>query len=429
MSVNLLWIPAWVILVAVISFTAFLRLNLRHLNRVAGRSIFDPEGRRTGGIRLDRERATLSLTAFHTGCVGLLGLMLTAFRFSAGLGPAEAVLEAFLGLGVSLALFDQLIPSLWMARHKDPEAAVRRWGPAFRFCYWLAYPLTLPIYVSSSLRSLLEPEEQDPDAEQQQEAIQDFIEAGQEEGLIEESEGEMIQSVVEFGDKIVREVMIPRHEINALKMGASLRDVRRLFRKTKHRRIVICDGELDQVRGIVNVGDLLKMTPEEESRASLQPLITPVRFVPETKKVSELLKELQQATLQMALVIDEYGVVAGLVTIEDLVEEIVGEIRDEVEPHEDDIVKESENSFLVAGHAEVSQLADLFDAPVEGREYNTVSGMIISKLGRVPPVGERVEKGGLNFEVLESNTRTVLRVRVIGPGSTTLNSSPDSHAP
>ena len=109
-------------------------------------------------------------------------------------------------------------------------------------------------------------------------------------------------------------------------------------------------------------------------------------------------------------------------------EEIVGEIRDEVEPHEDDIVKESENSFLVAGHAEVSHLADLFDAAVEGRDYNTVSGLIISKLGRVPPVGERVEKGGLNFEVLESNTRTVLRVRVVRPGSS-LKPSPDSHVP
>lgn len=428
MSANLLWIPAWVILVTVISFTAFLRLNLRHLKRVAGRSIFDPEGRRKGGIRLDRERATLSLTAFHAAWVGLLGLMLTAFRFSAGRSPAEAVLEAFLGLGVTLALFDQLMPSLWMARHNDPEAAVRRWGPAFIVFYWLAYPLTLPIYVSSSLRSLLEPEEQEPNADPQQEAIQHFIEAGQEEGLIEESEGEMIQSVVEFGDKRVREVMIPRHEINALESGASLRDLRRIFRKNKHRRIVVYEGELDRVKGIVNVGDLLKMTPEEESQAELPSLITPVRFVPETKKVSELLKELQQETLQIALVIDEYGAVAGLVTLEDLVEEIVGEIRDEVEPHEDDIVKESENSFLVAGHAEVSQLADLFDAAVEGRDYNTVSGLIISKLGRVPPVGERVEKGGLNFEVLESNTRTVLRVRVIRPSST-LNPSPDSHVP
>lgn len=428
MSANLLWIAAWVVLVTVISFTAFLRLNLRHLKRVAGRSIFDPEGRRKSGIRLDRERATLSLTAFHTAWVGLLGLMLTAFRFSAGRSPLEAVLEAFLGLGVTLALFDQLIPWLWMARHNDPEAAVRRWGAAIIVFYWLAYPLTLPIYVFSSLRSLLEPEEKEPNAIPQQEAIQDFIEAGQEEGLIEESEGEMIQSVVEFGDKRVREVMIPRHEINTLESRASLRDLRRMFRKNKHRRIVVYEGELDRVQGIVNVGDLLRMTPEEESQAELSSLITPVRFVPETKKVSELLKELQQETLQIALVIDEYGAVAGLVTIEDLVEEIVGEIRDEVEPHEDDIVKESENSFLVAGHAEVSHLADLFDAAVEGRDYNTVSGLIISKLGRVPPAGERVEKGGLNFEVLESNTRTVLRVRVIGPGSS-LKPSPDSHVP
>ncbi len=162
----------------------------------------------------------------------------------------------------------------------------------------------------------------------------------------------------------------------------------------------------------MNIGDLLKMTPEEEAKANLSSLITPIQFVPETKKVSKLLKELQQETLQMSLVVDEYGAIAGLVTIEDLVEEIVGEIRDEVEPHEGDIIQEKKDSFLVAGHTDVGQIGELLSTNLESHDYTTVSGMIIFKLGRVPSSGELIEKKGLKFEVLESSSRTVERVRV-----------------
>ena len=428
MTMDLLWGLVGVVLIAGMTFSAYLQLSLRQLSRVAARGVFiESNGtEQTKKIPLDRERATVSVTVFHAAVVGLLGVTLAAFRFSAGRSTSGAVLEAFFGLGLSLVVFDQLIPSLWLARRKNPESTLRRCASAVMLFYWCTLPLTFPRLIFSSLRSLLESEEQESKVDQQQEAIQDLIEAGQEEGLIEQSEGEMIQSVVEFGDKTVHEVMTPRHEIVALEFRSSVKEMRRLFRQNKHRRIVVYSEDLDHVLGVANMEDLLEMTPEEEDRATLESLISPVRYVPETKRVSELLKELQQETLQMAVVIDEYGAVAGLTTLEDLVEEIVGEIRNELELHEDDIRQESENSFLVAGHTEVSRLAYRFRAQVEGRDYNTVSGLIISKLGRVAHSGERVEKGGLSFEVLESNSRTVLRVRVVAP-TPAVSSSPDSY--
>ncbi len=446
----MIWALICGVLVAVICMTSYVRVSLRQLRRVAARGIFTERnggersgnernggerngGERNGGklgrIKLDRERATVSLIAFHTVLVGLLGLCLSAYRLGEAPSTTEALVQAFVGLGVILAIFDQLVPSLWVARRKDPEATIREWGPAVTTVHWLIMPLTFPLWISSTLRSLIKPIDPEPEAAQQQEAIQDLIEAGQEEGLIEESDREMIQSVVEFGDKTVREVMTPRHEIAALDFRSSVKELRSLFGKKKHRRIVVYADDMDHVLGVASVGDLLEMTPEEEEKATLKSLISPVRYVPETKKVSGLLKELQQETLQMAVVIDEYGAVGGLVTIEDLIEEIVGEIRDEVEPHEDDIRRESKNTFLVAGHTEVSQLADLLRAPVEGKDYTTVSGLIVSVLGRVPSMGEQVEKGGLRFEVLESNARTVLRVRVVAPLSAVESSQKTSHAP
>ena len=160
------------------------------------------------------------------------------------------------------------------------------------------------------------------------------------------------------------------------------------------------------------MSDLAELPPEQQSTVTLRSLVKPVPFVPETKRTADLLKELQQSTTQLAIVIDEYGAVAGLVTIEDLVEEIVGEIRDEVEPHARDIIKESESSYLVAGQTELAQVADQLQVDIEDRDYSTVAGLVLAQLGHVPIPGEKVEKNGLSFEVLEANSRTVLKVRL-----------------
>ncbi len=224
MTENLIFILMLMGLSSVITFTAFLRLNLRHLKKVASRSIFDPEVQRKGGIHLDRERVILSINALHSAWVGLLAIVIVSFCFFTEQSRPEAIVQSIAGLGIALILFDQLIPSIWMAYNKNPETSIRKFRSIIVFFYWLAYPFTLLTYASFSIRSLLKPEEKKQDS--QQETILDLIEAGQEEGLIEKVEGEMIQSVVEFGDKTVREIMVPRHEINCLESSASLKDLR-----------------------------------------------------------------------------------------------------------------------------------------------------------------------------------------------------------
>jgi CBS domain containing-hemolysin-like protein len=259
---------------------------------------------------------------------------------------------------------------------------------------------------------LLESSTPQPPEPTAQKDLQELIEAGEQEGLIERGEGELLHSVVEFGDKVVREVMTPRPEIAALEVNASVDELRRVVREKRQSRYPVYAGQLDHIEGIISVRDLMELPPEEQTKVTLRSLLRPVTFVPETKPIRELLKELQSSTTQLAIVIDEHGSVAGLVTIEDLVEAIVGEIRDEVEPHALDIVKESADSYIVAGQTELAQIADQLHVELEGRDYSTVAGLVLAHLGHVPAPGEKVETNGVSFEVLEANQRTVLKVRL-----------------
>ena len=188
-----------------------------------------------------------------------------------------------------------------------------------------------------------------------------------------------------------------------------------MFRTKRMTRYPVYSGQMDHIEGFVSVRDLMELTPDEQKRATLRDLVRPVPFVPETKPIHDLLKELQQSTTQMAMVIDEYGSVSGLITIEDLVEEIVGEIRDEVEPHARDIIKESPSTYILSGHAELAHVAGEVHVPLEGDDYSTVAGLVMTQLGHVPAAGEQVESHGLTFEVLEANQRTVLKVRMKMP--------------
>jgi CBS domain containing-hemolysin-like protein len=206
--------------------------------------------------------------------------------------------------------------------------------------------------------------------------------------------------------------MTPRPEIAALEINSPVEELRRLFRDKRHTRYPVFASEFDRVEGIVSVRDLMALPPEEQAKATLRTLVRPVLFVPETKRIQQLLKELQETTTQIAMVIDEYGNVSGLVTVEDLVEEIVGEIRDEVEPHAQDVLKESPTSYIVAGNTELAQIAHILDLDVHGRDYSTVAGLLLAYLGHVPAPGEKLEMNGLLFEVLEANRRAVLKVRV-----------------
>src|SRR5438876_7123075 len=410
MALLLIWILVLALFAGASAVASYLRLLLRRLTPMASRKLFQANDTRR--IRADSERVGVSISALHGAAmalfsVGLAGLFF--FRrpghFWENLGSTLAIVLGVLSIG------DQLIPFVGVARHDEPEAILKRWMPLLRAAVFLALPLTFPVLISASISRLLEPPAE-PEITNPQEDLQELIEVGQQEGLIKESEGELLQSVVEFSDKVVREVMTPRPEIDAIEINSPVEELRALFREKRHSRYPVYSGQLDHIEGIVSMPDLAELPPEEQSTVTLRSLVKPVPFVPETKRTADLLKELQQSTTQLAIVIDEYGAVAGLVTIEDLVEEIVGEIRDEVEPHARDIIKESESSYLVAGQTELAQVADQLQVDIADRDYSTVAGLVLAQLGHVPIHGEKVEKNGLSFEVLEANSRTVLKVRL-----------------
>ncbi|HEV2426390.1 MAG TPA: hemolysin family protein [Terriglobia bacterium] len=409
--IEILAVLGLAVLVALSSFASYLRLLMRRLTPVAARKVFPPPG--DGRVAADRERVGISISALHGAFMASFAAGLALLIFSRvpnhlweDLGTTLLIV-----LGV-IALFDQLIPFILVARHDEPETILLHWSGLLRASVTLAVFLTFPILVSTTINRLLEADEPEEEPPTPQEDLQDFLEVGEQEGLIAKEEGDMLQSVVEFGDKQVREVMTPRPEIAAIDVDASVEELRALFRQKRHTRLPVYRDTLDQIEGIVSMGDLMELSPEAQSQATLRSLVRPVSFVPETKRTKDLLKELQTSTRQIVLVIDEYGSVTGLVTIEDLLEEIVGEIRDEVEPHDRDIVTEAPHSYLVAGHTEIAQLAETVGRPLEAGDYSTVAGLVLAQLGRVPVRGEKVETQGLLIEVLEANARAVLKVRV-----------------
>jgi putative hemolysin len=411
MLVQALLILALAALAGLSSFASYLRLLMRRLTPVAARKVF-PD-RSTGHVGRDRERIGISISALHGALMACFAAGLGARVLSAHPDhPWEALGSTLLIVLSVIAVFDQLIPFVLVARHDEPEKILLEWCPLLRRLVYVALPLTFPILISTTISRLLEAGEPEVEPATPQEDLQELLEVGEQEGLIEKEEGEMLQSVVEFGDKPVREIMTPRPEIAALEIQASVEDLRTLFREKRHLRFPVYRGSLDHIEGMASMLDLMELPPEAQAGATLQSLIRPAPLVPETKRSGALLREMQRSTAQLALVIDEYGSVTGLITLEDLVEEIVGEIRDEVEPHDRDIVRESAHSLMVAGHTELSRVGDAVGQLIEGEDYSTVAGLVLSHLGHVPLPGEKVEAQGLSFEVLEANPRTVLKVRV-----------------
>jgi CBS domain containing-hemolysin-like protein len=244
------------------------------------------------------------------------------------------------------------------------------------------------------------------------ENIEALIEAGTEEGLIQEEDRKLIQSVVEFGDKVVREVMTPRPNIVAIPVDATLEGLRQIVINEQYSRIPVYEGTIDQIIGFVHVRDMFELEEEERVRRTVRELMRPIRFVPESKAVNDLMREMQQDNTHMVIVVDEYGNTAGLATMEDLVEVILGEIRDEHEP-DSDVKEDGSGGYIVSGNFDVARLAELFEfRPQEEIESTTVGGLVTEWLGRVPQAGESVERDGLHIDVLASGELRVEQVRV-----------------
>lgn len=239
-----------------------------------------------------------------------------------------------------------------------------------------------------------------------------MIDASELEGIIDEDEGDMLQSILELDDTIVREIMVPRTSMVCCDRAENLTNILKAINDSGHSRIPIFEDSRDNIIGLVYAKDLLRYwgTPLEE--LTLEQVLRPPYLVPESKNVSDLLQDFRQRRVHMAIVIDEYGGTSGLVTIEDLIEEIVGDIQDEYDLEEEWLVVEEGGSVLVDGRLNIEEFEEHFAIEVEREKFDTVGGYIVENLGRVPARGERLEFGGLKILVVDADPRAVRQLRI-----------------
>ncbi|MBC7925806.1 MAG: HlyC/CorC family transporter [Bryobacteraceae bacterium] len=357
------------------------------------------------GMRADD--GILSFSLIKHSLLALLGVV---FMFFAGEFGLAQFLEA-----AALSWLTMLISS-----YVIPQSLYRRTSgewflslvPVVQVLAILVRPLTGLLGFLQSLAQLGGRDNPASETSSAEDNIDALITAGAEEGILEEEDRKLIQSVVAFGDKTVREVMTPRPSIVMIAADATLEQLHQIVIHEQYSRIPIYEGTIDNITGFVHVRDMFQIDDSSYSSRRVREVARPIRAIPESKPVNDLMREMQSEGTHMAIVIDEYGSTAGLVTMEDMVEEIVGEIRDEHEPAHD-MVSDSEGRYIVSGSFDVDHLGDLLGfRPAEDTESTTVGGLVTEWMGRVPAAGESVEHEGLRIEVMGANELRVEQVRI-----------------
>ncbi|HZE26243.1 MAG TPA: hemolysin family protein [Terriglobales bacterium] len=360
-------------------------------------------------LRVGRPRASLSMAILVQLTTAAIAMMVGFTVFSDQAWSIQEILQATLSLILIIIVFNRFLPFVFFSRTNGEWLA--RWAPLLRVMIYTVLPITLVLGFLQSVTSLTK-QQSEEQPESPAEAVDALIEAGQEEGIIQASDRDLIQSVVEFSGKTVREAMKPRPEMVAVPVNTTVEQFIELLRSKPFSRVPVYRDSIHNVVGIVHAQDVLQVPDSEAQTRTVDTVMRKdVYFVPESKLGSDLLREMRRNNIRMAIVVDEYGGVAGLVTIEDLVEEIVGEIRDEHEKSQ--VVKENDHSYIVPGNMDVDHLDELFGVRPEGKEAATVAGLVSELAGRIPQKGEVVEEDGLRFEVLESTDRRVESVRIV----------------
>jgi putative hemolysin len=360
-------------------------------------------------IRVSRTRASLSMAVLVPLIMAAIALTVGFTVFSDQAWSVQEILQATLSLILIVIVFNRFLPFVFFSRTTGQW--LERWVPLLRVLIYAVLPVTLVLGFLQSVASLTKrPSEEAP--ESPAEAVDALIEAGQEEGIIQASDRDLIQSVVEFSGKTVREAMKPRPEMVAVPAQMTVEQFVELLRTKPFSRVPVYRDSIHNIVGVVYAQDVMQVPDSEARSRTVESLMRKdVTFVPESKLGSDLLREMRRDNVRMAIVVDEYGGVAGLVTIEDLVEEIVGEIRDEHEKSQ--VVKESDHSYVVPGNMDVDHLDELFGVRMDGKEATTIAGLVTELAGRIPQKGEVIEGDGLRFEVLDSTDRRVERVRIV----------------
>jgi putative hemolysin len=341
---------------------------------------------------------TATATALLTRAIGIDGVHTLTLVV---LSSAAFVIVCELILPIAIVVRN---PERWLELLLPSFAPIANgFGPVAR---WVART------VAATKREQGPPATPNEAAQEANEVAKAYIESAEQEGIIEGEERRLLQSIVDFGDTLVREVMTPRPDIVAIREAATIGALRALFREQEYSRFPVYKESLDNIAGFVFIKDLVLIDSSDDGRP-LSDLVRPAVVVPETKRVPELLKQFQRQQTQCAIVVDEYGGTAGLVTIEDLLEEIVGEIRDEYDVESEAIVDEGNGSFVFSGKVDIDEVVQRLGVQIDREGFETVGGYLMSHLGRVPAVGERFDvDAGLSVEVLDAERRRVNKVRI-----------------
>lgn len=334
------------------------------------------------------------------------------------------LLVAALAIAITVTvLVRQIIPRLIV--RKDTEKKLLFLLPAIRPMYAFVSFFVDPIAnrkrakALQKLESTVAPDTAEERADDNAEDFQALMEVGEAEGIIEEDERELIETMIDFGDTLAGEIMTPRTGIVGIPVGTSIKDARDVIIEEKYSRLPVYRDTIDNVEGMIYVRDLLAALATGQKENPVETIMRDAFFVPETKTASELLKSMQQNHVQIAVVIDEYGGVAGLVTVEDIIEEIVGEIEDEDTEQEEviEIIEGSDGYYDVLGSTEIDKVERIFDIELEDDDYTTIAGMVTSESGYVPKVGDKLDLKGLAIEILQADEKriTLLRLRKADP--------------
>ncbi len=412
-----------VLLSAVVTVAAYMARVYSEFGKILSREVQDNldawEQHVEPHLWMSRAQATLAASVLMHVAMGLLSLELGAAVFDRApllARPSlQEIFQAVLAVVLVAVFCTQVVPFLLFQRTRGLWVVRLLWP--VRVLLYLVFPATLLISFLVSIATLAE----EPVTAEEEAAgdVEALLEAGEEEGIIEESDKDLVRSAVEFGDKLVKDVMTPRPQIFAVPETMLLVDFLEQLKEHNYSRVPVHAGTLDEIEGIAFAHDLLQISDEEAATRTVGSIVRPAAEVPETKKGYELLREMQREKQHMRIVIDEYGEVAGLVTIEDLLEQIVGNIADEHEDEEDARVEdpqtESEGVWLVPGGFAVDRLEELVGAawePDEDFEAQTVGGLVSEAEGRIPHAGEVLEVGALRIEVVASSDRRVEQVRL-----------------
>lgn len=324
-------------------------------------------------------------------------------RWSEVQEASMAVLETLLFTSLIILLTEWLGQLLVL---RNPETWARRLNPLARVAWTIATPFVAFPY------KIIEGDQTAPEAGVTESELINLVDVGQQEGLLEQDEHKMIVSIFRLGDTLAREIMVPRIDILALDVNTPISQAVDVLLQTGHSRAPVFKDTVDNILGLLYAKDLLRVWREGNQPTSLSELLRPAYFIPEAKKVDELLAELQAKRIHMAIVVDEYGGVAGLVTLEDIVEEIVGEIQDEYDQGEEQIYQAiNEHEYLFQGRIDLDDFNEIMGTALPKNEAESLSGLIYSRIGRVPAPGDQVRIGNLNMTVEQVSGQRIRKVR------------------